>query len=505
MGGALSTRNIPADENRTEDRLTRIHQSLVDGLPYSGGAHFVKAQDLAFHYDVDSGNSTRRIDFANPMPTDLSALASACHPTTVGTGGRKILKMDPTKFATRLDLVDSGLIDTIAADILRGKNADGKKSLRAEIQELNIYDSTSVVQLQTVSPRDESIVGCLIVVLPTAHEGGVLTVEHECTTWRFDAAAWVAATALAPTPAIAYVALYGGIAHTMTSIRSGHRVTLTYNLRLVNRNTSVPTSGTTTDRILEDNLRALLAEPAFLPSGGYLACGLTQKYVLPPPQQLDVDWDGDRVEPYYYSTSDLVTEDVPRHAAAARWDAVLRSLQGSDARMRSVSQSLGLVPAIKVLYANPGLNVETLLEGTFITGHDVLLDDVVDLENASEHNPFGHGVILAADEIDRQGVVVQRDERRIDELNRIQAREYARYPDYRDRQIEQVVNVDRKEPFKRISTQWLTDIGDYNRVGSPYVCENGTIEHVYGTAALFIPVPPLGERILPAAEDKTEF
>ncbi|KAJ7116221.1 hypothetical protein C8R43DRAFT_960894 [Mycena crocata] len=504
MGGALSTRKpIPA---RTEDRLTRIRQSLANGLPYSGGTHFVKAQDLALYYDVDSGNS-KRIDFANPMATDLSALVSACHPTTVVADGGKVLKMNPAKFATRLDLVDSGLIDVIAADILQGKNADGKKSLRAEIRELNVYDSAYVAQPRTMSPRDESIVGSLIVVFPTAHEGGVLTVEHECTTWTFDAAAWVAATALAPTPAIAYVALYGGIAHTIGPILSGHRVTLVYNLRLVDRATDVRSSDTTTDRMLEDNLRALLADPAFLPIGGYLACGLTQKYVLPPPEQLDVDWDEARVEPYYHSTSDLVPEDLPRHTAAARWDAVLQSLRASDARIRSVSQSLGLVPAVKILYANPGLNVETLLEGTFITGHDVLADDVVDLRSVAEHNPFGQGVVLAADAIDRQGVVVQRDERRRDELNRIQAKEYARYPDYRDRQMEhnQDAQVHREDFSKGVPTHWLTDIGDYNRIGSPYLCESGTIEHVYGTAALFIPVPPLGERILAAAEDKTEF
>lgn len=52
---------------------------------------------------------------------------------------RKAGKMDLDKFAARLDVVASGLVDAISPDILQGQTTDGDKVLRAELYKLNVY------------------------------------------------------------------------------------------------------------------------------------------------------------------------------------------------------------------------------------------------------------------------------------------------------------------------------------------------------------------------------
>jgi hypothetical protein len=54
---------------------------------------------------------------------------------------RKAGKMDLTKFAARLDIVASGLLETISPDILDGENFETERVLRAEMYKLNVYGS----------------------------------------------------------------------------------------------------------------------------------------------------------------------------------------------------------------------------------------------------------------------------------------------------------------------------------------------------------------------------
>lgn len=54
--------------------------------------------------------------------------------------------MDVTEFATRLDVVASGLLAAIKFDILQGQNSDANKSLTAELYKLNVYGPHSTAQ-----------------------------------------------------------------------------------------------------------------------------------------------------------------------------------------------------------------------------------------------------------------------------------------------------------------------------------------------------------------------
>ncbi|KAF8192667.1 hypothetical protein K438DRAFT_1496379, partial [Mycena galopus ATCC 62051] len=192
--------------------------------------------------------------------------------------------MDATKFAVRLDPVTSGLIDVISNDVLQGENVD--KSLRAELSRLKVYGSLPSGHGAFDEPgntlSDDSFIGSLVITFPTAHAGGRLTIQDGNATFFYDPSAALSAAA---TPSVSYIALYGGVSTAMAPVDAGHRVSLIYDLFLVDHNSNatprVSIAVSATERLLEDKIRALLADPGFLPIGGFLAVGLAHKYPIP--------------------------------------------------------------------------------------------------------------------------------------------------------------------------------------------------------------------------------
>jgi len=110
--------------------------------------------------------------------------------------------------------------------------------------------------------------GSLVVIYPTAHEGGKLIFRHDDHEWKFDANSL---TASQPSPSLAYVAFYSDVEHKVLKVTSGRRVTLTYNLYLVDPTSKV---GDPVDipsfkgvSSLQATLQGLLKSPEFLPDG----------------------------------------------------------------------------------------------------------------------------------------------------------------------------------------------------------------------------------------------
>ncbi|KAJ7623041.1 hypothetical protein DFH06DRAFT_1446698, partial [Mycena polygramma] len=243
-------------------------------------------------------------------------LLACCHPSDV----KPARTLDTAKFATRLDVMASGLLDAIATDVLQGDNADGSKSLKAELTRLDVYGPGTSAHTHSNSSLGGSMIGSLVVIFPTAHTGGQVKFEH-CSE-RDPASELV--TAYGPDPsAIWFMASYANVSHVVEPITSGYRVALTYNLVLVESCTPVtitPTTPSETEEILEGVLRTLLVDPAFLPLGGFLAAGLAHTYAM------------------------------PYHGRDARWGTVLHALRGSDARLRAVSERAGLSPFVRLLY-----------------------------------------------------------------------------------------------------------------------------------------------------------
>ena len=118
----------------------------------------------------------------------------------------------------------------------------------------------------------------LVVVLPTAHSGGELVFRQNGTEFKFDSAAAVdLGSESSGSPSVAFAAFFSDVTHEVLQVRSGYRVTLTWNLYFTND--SVGTQVTSAlERSLTDALRAVLADAAFLPRGGVLAFRRRHEY-----------------------------------------------------------------------------------------------------------------------------------------------------------------------------------------------------------------------------------
>ncbi|KAJ7743271.1 hypothetical protein DFH07DRAFT_905141 [Mycena maculata] len=462
------------------DQLEVLRKSLaMPHVPYTSGVHPVKAEDLVVYYDVEGEKYASRIDLGTAEEGDLEALASACQQATFGVNQADVLdesyrkagKMDLTKFAARFDVVASGLIDNIGPDILQGQDADGNKKLRAEMYKLNVYGPGSFFKAHKDTPRGDNMIGSLVVVFPTSHTGGQLTLEHGGLNWTFDSAAELADPPR--TPALAYAAFYSDVTHAVEPVLTGHRVTLTYNLFLVDESIR-PAAGHRTipapERALEETLRTLLGDPAFLPAGGFLAYGLEHQYPMPPPPE--VSW-----------------VNRKRQVPPSRLGPVLQMLKGCDARIRTVSQRLGLATHVKILY-DSGENYDYDDE----PGHDVLADDVLDTADVNE----SYGMSLK-DEIERMGVILQRDSARAKEL-----RDKKKYCGQDEDEDDNGENDGGKISPSAIPVHWVTKINTLNRVQSQYIAygNDAAIQHVYGNAALFVHVPAVGVDIRAAVEGR---
>ncbi|GLB45316.1 putative 2OG-Fe(II) oxygenase superfamily protein [Lyophyllum shimeji] len=229
------------------------------------------------------------LDLSRASEKDLNALASACEPATFSRNNQDVLdesyrkarQMDPENFATKLDVDKLGIVDRVREQLLEGP--DQEKAVNAELYKLNVYGKDAFSKSHKDTPRGENMFGSLVVVFPTPHDGGALVLRHFDQEWTFDSAAIFRQQA---EPSIAYIAFYSDIDHEVAVVKSGYRVTLTYNLYLDPRKevflrSPLPVKPVGPD---EERLRAAfasaLSDPSFLPDGGYLGFGLHFKYPI---------------------------------------------------------------------------------------------------------------------------------------------------------------------------------------------------------------------------------
>ncbi|KAJ7175089.1 hypothetical protein C8R43DRAFT_1119106 [Mycena crocata] len=244
------------------------------------------------------------------------------------------------------------------------------------------------------------------------------------------------------TPALAYVAFYSDVTHAVEPVRVGYRVTLTYNLFLINQ--SVNASATTpglADRIVhgpqrtfEDALLTLLADPAFLPSGGLLAYGLAHQYPMPAPPRIE------RLPP-------------------------------PKGRLQPILYDSGA--------GYPG-----------ITGQDVLADDVLNTEDVYEEDG---GEVRA--KIENAGVILQRGTARTKDVKKAARRSGMWREGKSDYHSAETVEERERRRGEGMPVHWVTRITELNRVDSYLAYGNeASIGHAYGNAALlvYVEVPAFG-------------
>jgi hypothetical protein len=92
--------------------------------------------------------------------------------------------------------------------------------LRAEPHSMLVYGKGQFFLPHQDSEKDDAMVGTLVVSLPSAHTGGELVIDHagESKAYR------------ASKEELTFVAFYADCRHEVTPVRSGYRVTLTFNL-----------------------------------------------------------------------------------------------------------------------------------------------------------------------------------------------------------------------------------------------------------------------------------
>ena len=110
--------------------------------------------------------------------TALQTLLTACKPATFGVGGeevhdeeyRKATKLDTSAFCTDFCPYTSGIVNLI--NQLLVPSIDSKRSVKAELYKLNVYSGpTGKFKSHVDTPRSETQVGSLVVVLPPVFTG----------------------------------------------------------------------------------------------------------------------------------------------------------------------------------------------------------------------------------------------------------------------------------------------------------------------------------------------
>ena len=104
--------------------------------------------------------------------------------------------------------------------------------LTADFHSMLVYETGQFFAAHQDSEKDDTMIGTLVVTLPSAHTGGELVIERrgESTAFR------------GSTSALSLVAFYADCRHQVLPVKSGHRITLTYNL-LARGDTSRPNTG----------------------------------------------------------------------------------------------------------------------------------------------------------------------------------------------------------------------------------------------------------------------
>jgi len=179
--------------------------------------------------DVEGEAIARRLDITKATENGLKRLVDICDAATFGLNHKHVLdlsyrnawKLDPVYFATKLNVLHAGLMDSIRYNLLPGDQ--GKKTFFAELHKLNVYGKGSFFKPHRNTPRGDKMFGSLVVVLPTAHEGGTLFLRDGGKECKFE-------TDTVTPSSISYVAFFGDVEHEIGEVKSGYRVTLTYNL-----------------------------------------------------------------------------------------------------------------------------------------------------------------------------------------------------------------------------------------------------------------------------------
>lgn len=135
--------------------------------------------------------------------------------------------------------------------------------LNAELLDVLVYPPGGRFLRHKDTPRTAAQLGTLIIEVPCAHTGGVMTLDDHDERLRLD---WST-----PGPGVRWVALFGDVDHDIADVKTGHRITLVYTLAL----SGAPRVDPQQDAhkmTLQDAIIALQSATEQLPAELYIAC-----------------------------------------------------------------------------------------------------------------------------------------------------------------------------------------------------------------------------------------
>jgi hypothetical protein len=124
---------------------------------------------------------------------------------------------------------NDGMLKVILATVKEELGLPNAAELTADLHSLLVYEPNQFFLAHQDSEKDDSMIGTLVVTLPSSYTGGELMVGHN-EEWK---------AYRGSKTALSLVAFYADCRHEVLKVQSGYRVTLTYNL-LLHGDTSRP-------------------------------------------------------------------------------------------------------------------------------------------------------------------------------------------------------------------------------------------------------------------------
>ena len=145
---------------------------------------------------------------------------------------------------------DDATLKDILATVRQELGLPNAGELTADLHSLLVYEPGQHFLAHQDSEKDDSMVGTLVVTLPSSYTGGELMVEHNGERKAYRGSR----------TALSLVAFYADCRHEVLKVKSGYRVTLTYNL-LLHGDTRRPEGDEGTVAELADLLREHFSTP----------------------------------------------------------------------------------------------------------------------------------------------------------------------------------------------------------------------------------------------------
>lgn len=120
--------------------------------------------------------------------------------------------------------------------------------LDARLHNLLIYELGQFFNYHQDSEKLEGMVATLIIVLPSAHKGGTLTIDNQGDKKQFHSSRF-------PLDKLSFIAFYADCHHEITKLTEGYRCVLTYNLTLENNTQTRQTNNQKPNAKLTQSLR----------------------------------------------------------------------------------------------------------------------------------------------------------------------------------------------------------------------------------------------------------